>query len=446
MSRHLTFKKYSGIKIHHLPPDSDFYKAGLRRGDRIVGVNGDEISDELEFRYSAASPYLELTVLRNNKPRTVIVERKPGGFLEIEFHQKAIRRCANKCIFCFIDQMPPRKRLRRRLYVKDEDLTHSFLNGNYVTLTNAGTAELQRIIRLGLSPLFISVHATDPLVRNRMLGIKRAPLIMEQLSFLAQNNIRFHTQIVVCPGYNDGAVLAKSVEDLFSIGASLLSIAVVPVGLTRFRTFPLQPVDESAAQEICRGMSAASECDRQKGLKGKRRLFLSDEIFLRAGVAIPPAAYYEDYPQIENGVGPVRQMLDKWESAAAADRPFSLPGKMPIGGKTYLLVTSCSAFPILNAIVWEMKLLRPEAVIHTEAVPNRFFGAAVTVAGLLTARDVISAVRRASRTKRFGRVLLPAVMFNYAGYTLDGYSAQRLAKEAGVPVKVIGSIEELLRI
>jgi putative radical SAM enzyme (TIGR03279 family) len=444
MSRHSTFKRPGGIKVRSLPGASDFYKAGLRRGDRIVSVNGEKISDELEFRYCAASPYLQCTVLRNGQQRTVIVERKHGDFLEIEFYQKAIRRCANKCIFCFIDQMPPRMRLRRRLYVKDEDLTHSFLNGNYVTLTNTGTAELQRIVHLGLSPLFISVHATDPLVRNRMLGIKRAPLIMEQLSFLALNNIRFHTQIVVCPGYNDGAVLARSVEELFSIGTNLLSIAVVPVGLTRFRRFPLKPVDDSAAREICRSMGAASDCDRLKAPQRKRRLFLSDEFFLRAGRDIPPAAYYEDYPQIENGVGLVRQMLDKWKSAG---RSFPRKGKWPAGTwRTYLLVTSCSAFPFLNAIAQEMIRLRPKAAFHAEAVPNRFFGTTVTVAGLLTARDVISAVRRASRTKRFDRVLLPAVMFNYAGYTLDGYSARRLAKEAGVPVRIIDSVEELLRI
>jgi NifB/MoaA-like Fe-S oxidoreductase len=207
------------------------------------------------------------------------------------------------------------------------------------------------------------------------------------------------------------------------------------------------PVDDSAAQEICKSITAASDRDRLKESQGKRRLFLSDEFFLRAGKDIPPAAYYEDYPQVENGVGLVRQMLDKWESAAAAAaRSFSRHGKGPCGRKTYLLVTSCSAFPFLNALVREMKRLRPEAVIHTEAVPNRFFGFTVTVAGLLTARDVISAVRRASKTKRFDRVLLPAVMFNYAGYTLDGYSAQRLAKEAGLPVRVIDSVEELLRI
>jgi putative radical SAM enzyme (TIGR03279 family) len=441
MSSHSTFKKYKGIKIRHVPLASPFYNAGLRPGDRIVAVNGDTVADELEFRYTAASPYLQLTILRNSRQCTIAVERKPNSFIDIEFHQKPIGHCANKCIFCFIDQMPPG--MRGRLYIKDEDLTHSFLNGNYVTLTNAGPAVLQRIVRLGLSPIFVSVHATDPFVRNRMLGIRYAPPIMEQLSYLAQNNIHLHTQIVVCPGYNDGAILTKTVRKLFSLGPGLLSVAVVPVGLTRFRTFAIAPVDGVLARKICRDMGAVSDRDRLK--QGKRRLFLADELFLRAGATdadIPPAIYYEDYPQIENGVGLVRQMLDKWKNAA---RSFPRQRKRR-NGKKYLLVTSCSAFPFLNTIVREMNRLRPEAVVHPEAVPNRFFGDTVTVAGLLTARDVITAVRRVSGTKRFDRVFLPAVMFNYAGYTLDGYSAKRLAKEAVLPVRVISSIEKLLDI
>jgi putative radical SAM enzyme (TIGR03279 family) len=426
--------KYRGIKIRSLPHASTFYKGGLRKDDVVVAVNGDRISDELEFRYLAAAQFLRIDVIRNGRTRVISAERKPGAFLDMEFHQAAVRRCANRCVFCFIDQMPPG--LRARLYVKDEDLTHSFLNGNYVTLTNAGRTELQRVVRLGLSPLFISVHATDPLVRRRMLGIRRAPPIMEQLSFLARNNIRFHTQIVVCPGYNDGTVLAATIKELFSLGKNLLSIAVVPVGLTRFRKTTLRPVDASIAQELCRTIGTLSDGDRSR--HGVRRIFLADEIFLRAGAAIPPAAYYEDYPQIENGVGLVRQMLDNWKNAKPRMRTTRMRGKK------YLLLTSSSAFPFLNAVAHEAEGLFPGARIFTEAVPNRFFGPSVTVAGLLTARDVLRAARRVSRRRRFDRALLPAVMFNDAGYTIDGWSAGRIAKEAGVNVKIMNSVAELL--
>jgi putative radical SAM enzyme (TIGR03279 family) len=426
--------KQCGIKIRCCAPSSGFYRAGLRKGDRIVAVNGDGISDELEFRYLAASPEFRLAVIRKGRPRTMTVQRKPGAFLDIDFHEAAVRRCANRCVFCFIDQLPPG--LRRSLYIKDEDLAHSFLNGNYVTLTNAGRTDLERVVRFGLSPLFVSVHATDPVVRNRMLGRKAAPPVMEQLSFLVRNNIRLHTQIVVCPGYNDGAVLASTVKTLLSLGKNLLSIAVVPVGLTKFRKVPLQPVDGVMARKLCRDISNLS--DRDAARNGRRRLFLADEIFLRAGEAVPPAAYYGEYPQIENGVGLVRQLLDNWKKAERR-----LPGKR-VRGKRYLLLTSASAFPFLCSVACEAEGLLPGTVMHAEAVPNAFFGSTVTVAGLLTARDVTAAARRALKSARFDRLLLPAAMFNGAGHTLDGYSVERIEKETGVKVTVIDSIDRLL--
>jgi putative radical SAM enzyme (TIGR03279 family) len=427
--------KYQGIKISNLPRTSVFYKTGLRKGDVIAAVNGREISDELEFRYLAASPDFRLLFTRNGLKRTAVVKRDAGSFLDIEFRQAEVRRCANQCVFCFIDQMPPG--LRRSLYIKDEDLSHSFLNGNYVTLTNADRNGLERIVRLGLSPLYISVHATDPFVRRRMLGLRRAPSIMEQLSFLARNNIRLHTQIVVCPGYNDGKVLAMTVKDLFSLGNNLVSIAVVPVGLTKHRKFPLKPVDGSAAREICRTIGALSDGDRSK--HGRRRLFLADEIFLRAGAPIPPLDYYEDYPQIENGVGLARQLLDKWNTAKR--RPSGKGAR-----RSWLLVTSVSAFPFLCRVAREAEGLRAGTTIHTEAVRNSFFGLQVTVAGLLTARDVIAAARAIKKKARYDRMILPGIMFNFAGFTLDGYSAGRIADEAGIKVMVVDSIEELLKL
>jgi putative radical SAM enzyme (TIGR03279 family) len=437
--------------VRRVPRGSPLYRAGVRSGDKITAVNGQRVADELDFRFHAASPRLQIALIRNGALRTVGAERAQGSFLNIEFHEKAIRRCVNRCIFCFIDQMPPG--LRKRLYIKDEDLTHSFLNGNYITLTNASDEMLQRVVRLGLSPLFISVHATDPVVRRRMFGVRRRlPPIMDQLGFLAHNGIRLHTQIVVCPGYNDGAVLASTVAALLSFGPeSMLSIAVVPVGLTRFRrqTTPLAPVDRAGAEKICRTISAAS--DRDRALHGKRRLFLSDEFFLRAGYAIPPAAYYEDYPQIGNGVGLVRQMLDVWDAVEPA---FSPAGKrrlrlrcrrkkrLRIRQKKYLLLTSQSAFPFIRTIAAQVQQVHDKPV-HVEPVTNRFFGETVTVAGLLTAQDAISAIRKACRAQHFDSVLLPAVMFNYAGYTLDGWSAKRIAKRVSVPVQVLDSIEEL---
>ena len=201
--------------VRSLPAASVLYKAGLRKRDIVHSVNGERVVDELDFTFHAATRFLRLGILRGSRPRTIAAERKQGGFLAVDFYQKPTRRCANRCIFCFIDQMPPG--LRSALYIKDEDLSHSFLNGNYVTLSNATPASLSTIAAMGLSPIFISVHATDPLVRLKMLGIKKAAPIMEQLLFLKTNGISFHTQIVVCPGFNDGAILAHTIKDLFSI-------------------------------------------------------------------------------------------------------------------------------------------------------------------------------------------------------------------------------------
>jgi putative radical SAM enzyme (TIGR03279 family) len=343
--------------------------------------------------------------------------------------------------FCFIDQMPPG--LRSALYIKDEDLSHSFLNGNYVTLSNATPATLRKIAAMGLSPIFISVHATDPLVRLRMLGIRNAPLIMQQLSFLKNNGISFHTQIVVCPGFNDGRILSHTIKELFSIGKNLLSIAVVPVGLTRFRTLPLAAVRADKAQEICKLVDRLS--DRDAIRSGVRRLFLADEFFLKAGIPIPGRNYYEDYPQIENGVGLVRRLFETWNAAVKKFIRAPSDGKRRrVPGKKYLLVTSYSARASIEKIARACEKLRPGTVIHVEPAANRFFGTSVTVAGLLTARDAVRTVEQASNAGHYDRVLLPGVMFNYAGFTLDGVSAKRLADMAGADIKVLSSIEELL--
>lgn len=427
--------------VRSLPQSSALFKAGLRKRDIVFSVNGERVATELDFTFYAATHLLEICLLRRGKPITIFAERKQGGFLSVDFYQKPVLRCANRCIFCFIDQMPPG--LRSALYIKDEDLSHSFLNGNYVTLSNATPATMLKIASMGLSPLFISVHATDPLVRLNLLGIKKATPIMEQLLFLKKNGISFHTQIVVCPGINDGVTLERTAKDLFSFGKSLLSIAVVPVGLTRFRKFQLTPVSVENAKKICRRIMAIS--DRDVVRSGRRRLFLADELFLKAGERIPDRKYYEQYPQIENGVGLVRQLFDTWTTAVRAAGKADAQGKRRTEtGKRYLLVTSFSAVTALEKIARACEKLRPHLEIRVVPAENRFFGTSVTVAGLLTAADVVRTIKAAAKSHGFDGVLLPSVMFNYAGSTLDGYSAKRVAAMAGFKVSVLSSIEELL--
>ena len=423
-----------GAKIREIHAGSPFYNSGLRRGDLVLEINGSEISDELDFRFFAADSFLNVVLMRGGRKLRFQVERKEGDFLGLDFYENPINRCCNRCIFCFIDQMPPG--LRKGLYIKDEDFKHSFLNGNYVTLSGAKKKDLEKLAYLGISPLYISVHATDTEVRNRLLGNRRAAPILDQLGFLKEMGISFHTQIVVCRGYNDGSVLNKTVEDLLALGHSLLSIAVVPVGLTKFRKFPLTGFDSPSAASICREIQLLS--DRHAEIDGTRKLFLADEFFIKGGMRIPGRNYYGDYPQIENGVGLVRQLLEEWKKVkkAVSSRRSS--------GKNRLVLTSVSAFPFLEKIIREAGE-RQSRSIRLVPVVNHYMGETVTVAGLLCAKDIIRAVKEADPERRAGTVVLPEVMFNYAGYTLDGFSSSRISRMLMREVRVANGLMDMFR-
>jgi NifB/MoaA-like Fe-S oxidoreductase len=237
---------------------------------------------------------------------------------------------------------------------------------------------------------------------------------------------------------NDGAVLDRTVEDLFGYGGSLLSIAVVPVGLTRFRKKPLRPVDEACAVEVCNRLGAAS--DRMKGEDGVRKLFAADEFFIRAGMPIPPASYYEDYPQIENGVGLVRQLLQEGERVRRRLRGVSVDNRKR---KNSLAITGHSAYPFLKKVLDGIAPFINKNIV-VRSVDNRYFGETVTVAGLLSAKDVIKTIRKLSKEIPYGEVILPKAMFNHAGYTLDGYSPSRVSKSVNLTVRVAGTIEEVI--
>jgi putative radical SAM enzyme (TIGR03279 family) len=432
-------RKNAGVTIRSISRDSSFFKGGLRKGDRILRINGEQLYSELDFHYFVADDYLFIEIERKNKLFTLEINRYQGDFTGITLVEQPIHRCTNRCIFCFIDQMPPG--LRKSLYIKDEDIRLSVINGNYVTLSNFSRQDLKNIVRIGLSPLYISVHTTDATLRERMLQNCKAAPIMEQLIFLASNKIQLHTQIVVCPSHNDGLALKKTIADLLTLNDSLQSVAIVPVGLTRYRKQLLQPVDRKNAAKICRMVSRVS--DRQAQKNGARKIFLADEFYIKAKLPIPELNYYEDFPQIENGVGLVRQLIDSWQKV----KPHLLRQKKPPRGikkkKRLLVVTSVSAYPFIQEIVDELEQVNSFVSIEVVAVTNSFFGESVTVAGLLTATDIVSQVRRKARAASFEKVVLPSVILNYAGYTLDGFSPQRIQKAIGISVHVVDSVEEL---
>jgi|WetSurMetagenome_2_1015567.scaffolds.fasta_scaffold00017_80 putative radical SAM enzyme (TIGR03279 family) len=416
------------------------WRCGIRKGDEVLSVDGIPMVDEIDFRFATAQHVSRIEVRRDGKRLFLTLSRPHNAETGVTFADRSISRCSNHCLFCFIDQMPPG--LRASLYVKDEDPMHSFVNGNYVTLSAMTRSHLERICRLGLSPLYISVHATNPAVRRRMLCNRNAGDIMEQLKYLEKNGIRFHAQIVVCPGFNDGPVLANTLRDLCGFRRGLLSVAVVPVGLTKYRNRALMPVERFGARRICSAVAKLDARDQKR--VGRRRLFCADELFITARLAIPPRRYYEDYPQIENGVGLVRQLLDEWEDAKRSAARGGPRGRGSSGKRPVLLVTSESAHRYVARVARELPMFFPNLRVRTVAAKNEFFGGHVTVAGLLTACDVIRTVRDTARTGE--RVILPGVMFNAAGHTLDGYSLKRIAAKLRASVYVADSINDVMRI
>jgi putative radical SAM enzyme (TIGR03279 family) len=437
----------TGMRVISLAAGLPAAKSGLRKNDVVVSVNRHPVIDEFDFRFHTACDESRIVVKRGNGLVRLTIRRPSGIGLGVQFAQRSVRRCSNRCVFCFIDQMPPG--LRRSLYVKDEDIGHSFTNGNYVTLSATPYDELERVAGLGLSPLFVSVHATQDDIRRKMLGNCKAYAIMDQLRFLARSGISFHTQIVVCPGYNDGAVLRSSIRDLLSLKQGLLSVAIVPVGLTKHRRrHPLRHVTAEIARSTVSLVEKFGENDARK--HGGRKVFCADEFFICAKMPIPPRAYYQDYPQIGNGVGLVRQLLEEWKAVKrrlSRQRVWMQPepessDAQKRAQKRVMIITSESAAGFLAAIASDMNLIFPCVDTRVAVAKNEFFGSHVTVAGLLTGRDIMRTVRRMPGP--WDWIIVPGIVFNQRGYTLDGYSASRIEKDLGMPVSSVDSLKILV--
>lgn len=422
-----------GLAVTQVTRGSPAYRAGVRIGDRVIRVDGAPVESELDVVYHTAMPAFALEVLRRGDTLALPVERTDASPLGITFAARPVQCCTNKCMFCFVDQMPPG--LRASLYVKDEDFRHSFMFGNFVTLTRLTPKDLDTIESMALSPLYISVHATNASVRTALLGNPRAGVILTQLRDLRSRGIAYHTQIVVCPGYNDGAVLSRSLRDLLGLGESLLSVGVVPVGLTRFRSSPLDPVTPRIAEDILDRIDRANDGDRRH--HGPPRVCGADELYVKSGRPLPSARHYGDYPQLENGIGLLRQLL------AEARR---LARTQPSSSRTIragcTVVTGESARDTLSralTILSRAGLLRD---VHIVPVANDFLGRSVTVAGLLSARDVIKALHACPEDLP-QPVVLPSCMFNTRGHTLDGYSLGRIARRTGRRLAVAANLTEL---
>jgi putative radical SAM enzyme (TIGR03279 family) len=416
------------VRIARIQPDSPAARAGLAAGDDLLAAGGHPLRDAVDYLFATADDPIRLRVRRaGGRVEEIRLERVTGEETGITLAPDPVRRCGNHCIFCFIDQNPPG--LRRALYVKDEDYRLSLLYGNYLTLTNLRPWEIARILEQRMSPLFVSVHATDPSVRRRLLGCRGDGAVLPLLRRLATGGIRLHAQIVLVPGVNDGAVLEATLDELEALHPAMQSVAVVPVGLTRHRrALPaIRPVTPALARAVLRAIEARQE--RSRARLGTRLHFAADEIYLLAGRELPSLPSYEGLPQIENGVGMVR----RFERELRARRHL-LPRA---SGRLRVRVASGVRFaPILARRLAERLRATGEArVWRAEVVPvrNRLFGARVNVAGLLGGAEVVAELRR---RLPFELGVLPPEMLNADGLTLDGWSLPEIARRIGRPVRV----------
>lgn len=409
-------------------------------GDELLAINGHTVEDVLDYRYWSYEPELTLSLRsgRTGHEYTVEVRKDEGDDLGLDFEEYLMDKpwgCSNHCLFCFIDQLP--KGLRRTLYFKDDDARLSFLTGSYITLTNLSEREMERICALKISPINVSVHATDPEMRAKLMGNPKAADIMGPLRRLTAAGITVDCQIVCCPGYNDREQLSRSMRELAELYPGVNSVSIVPVGLTmhRERLAKLTPFDkESASETIDRVEAFAEKCLAERG---SRIFWCSDELYLKAGREVPADEYYEEYSQLENGVGLMRLL----ETEFMAALEFTEPDEGT--GSEFTIATGVAAAPLLD------KLLQTGhkkcAKIKGRVVPivNDFFGHTIDVAGLVTGGDLI----RQLKGRELGeRVLIPHTMLRHGeGVFLDDVTLEQASAELGVPVTPIGgSGDELL--
>jgi putative radical SAM enzyme (TIGR03279 family) len=417
------------IRVAAVAPGSLGERLGLARGDELVAINGRELVDFLDWEFLAADEAFRLHArTAAGEDRQLDVERPEGLPMGVELERLKIRRCNNRCDFCFVDGNPDGA--RKALLIRDDDYRLSFRYGNFATLSNLKDRDVRRILEYRLSPLYVSVHATDPAIRRRLLRNPKAPEILPQLAMFAAGGIRFHTQIVVVPGVNDREVLERSLADLYGFGAAILSVSVVPVALTQFSKFELvrapTAVEARRALEVVGAWAARARAERGAGWA-----YGSDELYMLAGAPFPPAEAYDGFEQVENGVGAVRHL----EGLIAADA-----GALPdLAGRRVLVVTGTAMGTLMPRVLEVLERLT-RARFECVALENAFFGPSVTTAGLLPGAGFDAALGARGHGKggagRFDLALLPAEAVNDDGVFVDDRSFEAVAASAPMPVRL----------
>lgn len=415
--------------ISEVEQGSHAERVGILPGDVLLSINGHEIHDVLDYRFYLTEPRLTLTLTREGKPYSVRVRKGEYDDLGLVFDTPLMdnkHRCANKCVFCFIDQLPPG--LRETLYFKDDDSRLSFLHGNYVTLTNLNDADIDRIIKMHISPLRVSVHTTDPELRVRMMKNPRAGEVLSYLRRVADAGLDISAQVVLCRGINDGAALDRTMEDLLSYLPALQSVSIVPAGLTKFRD-GLYPLSLFTPCE-CRALIA--QVDRMgehcRATYGRRIFFCADEIYIRGGVPLPEADYYEGFDQLEDGVGLIAALLEDFQFAL---EDTELP---PCSHRHVTIATGEAAYSTISGMAMRLCAAVPGLCVRVVAIKNNFFGESVTVAGLLTATDIADQL---SGETLGDALMIPAVALRKTGEPvfLDDKTPEWLSEQlSGIPI------------
>ena len=411
-------------------PDSPASRTIITSGDVLHKINGHVIHDVLDYKFHSYDTrlLLEFTGV-GGKLKLIRINKPEGTDIGLEFDSDLMdraRSCANKCIFCFIDQLPDG--MRETMYYKDDDVRLSFLHGNYVTLTNLSTDEAERMARLRVSPINVSVHTLDPALRAYMFGIKDGRRGLNALTVFARAGIELNCQIVCCPDVNDGQELTKTMKGLLRLGHTLNSVSIVPVGLTKHRDYltPLRTFDKTASEATVRQVEDfASDCLKKLG---KRIFFCADEFYINAGIELPSHEYYEGYPQLENGVGMMRLFIQEFLNELAGTK------KTP-GDTSFSIATGAAAYSQLTNLLQVVtdKYDRIDCKIHL--IRNDYFGESVTVSGLVTGSDLIAQLKGRDLGDR---LLIPRNMLRWGeDVFLDGVTVGQLSDVLMLPVKAV---------
>jgi putative radical SAM enzyme (TIGR03279 family) len=409
------------LKIIGVRSQSPAGRAGIKTGDTILSINSMPVNDFFDLQYYSNDYRLDFKILDPaGKQRGLTVLRQAGKPLGIEPESYKLHHCQNNCIFCFIDQMPPG--MRKSLYLKDDDYLYSYVFGNYITLNNLTQADFDRITAQHISPLYISVHTTDSALRRKMMRHKGDFDILASLRHLAENGISYHLQIVCVPGYNCGKQLEKTLTDLLDSSLSTLSIGIVPVGLTKFRNelTPLEPFNPALAAGT---LSSVDEFRKTSDI-----VYAADELYVKAGIPLPDIGYYNDFPQLENGIGMLRLTLRNFQQ-----KRKGLIRELDMAATSFLMLTSELASGTLKSIAEDLNKDLIRSQFRVQTIKNGFFGDQVSVSGLLTATDILGQYdARPDET-----MVLPGNVFNHEGLTLDDHSQSRLQKELNRPLLVV---------